>query len=196
MNLTTSKYQWYSQKGLGTLFLMCALPLHFWTLLMAFRDVSWLTERTNLWDAIGVMSYGMLFTFVESALIFAILSLLGFLIWKTWDHRRRVALLSVLIFITALWSMAGQTYGMYDHSYPLWFAKFIGGQAHPVRVLYALGLIPVAPTIVIPAWLILRSEKSLRFVQDLMDRLSLLAGFYLAFDGIALVIVIVRNVKW
>ena len=67
----------YSRQGLGSLFLTCAFPLHFWALLMAFRDISWVAERTNLWDAIGVLGYGLVFALVESILIFLVLALLG-----------------------------------------------------------------------------------------------------------------------
>ena len=55
----------YTRQGLWTLFLMCALPLHIWTLILAFRDLPWLTDRTNAWDAFGVMSYGLIFALVE-----------------------------------------------------------------------------------------------------------------------------------
>src|SRR5512141_1446140 len=70
----------YTRQGLWSLFLMCAFPLHVWALILAFRDVSWVTERTNSWDAVGVVAYGLLFTLVESVLVFGIMTLLGFLI--------------------------------------------------------------------------------------------------------------------
>jgi len=56
------------------LFLISAFPLHVWTLLLAFRDFSWLTERTNLWDAIGVLSYGLIYALFGCFPYFACLS--------------------------------------------------------------------------------------------------------------------------
>ena len=73
----------YSRQGLWSLFLTCAFPLHFWTLILVFRDISWLTDRTNAWDAIGVASYGMIFAFTESVVIFLVAALLGIPYAKT-----------------------------------------------------------------------------------------------------------------
>ena len=52
----------------------------------------------------------------------------------------------------------------------------------------------VLPTVVIPTYLVLKSEKALRFIQELTDRLSMLAALYLFFDILGLVIIILRNV--
>src|SRR5512143_2388513 len=75
----------YSRQGLWSLFLMCALPLHAWTLILAFRDLSWLTDRTNAWDAVGVLSYGLLFALVESVLLFGMVVLLGLIVPRRWE---------------------------------------------------------------------------------------------------------------
>jgi hypothetical protein len=172
---------------------MCSLPLHFWTLILAFRDLSWLIERSNLWDAIGVASYGLIFAFVESVLVFLIALVLGFLISEHW-HQQRVALLSILVLITALWSMAGQLHALSGMSFPIWFLDFLAQQEHPVRVLYLIGLLLVSLTVLPPTYLILKSNKALRFVRELIDRLTLLAILYLLFDIVGLVIVIIRNI--
>jgi hypothetical protein len=68
----------YTRQGLWTLFLMCALPLHIWTLILAFRDLPWLTDRTNAWDAWRV-SYGLIFAW-SSVLLFLVFLLLGMLV--------------------------------------------------------------------------------------------------------------------
>ena len=62
----------YSKQGLWNLFLICAFPLHVWTIILAFRDFSWVTERTNSWDALGVVSYGLIFALIESVAVFLV----------------------------------------------------------------------------------------------------------------------------
>jgi hypothetical protein len=183
----------YSKQELWTLFLMCSLPLHLWTLILAFRDLSWLIERSNLWDAIGVASYGLFFAFVESVLVFLVAIILGFLIPNRW-HQQRVALLGILVLITALWSMASQLHAMLEMSYPIWFLNFLAQQEHPMWVLYGIGMLLVTPTILLPTYLILKSNKALQSVQGLIERFSLLAILYLLFDIIGLIIIIIRNV--
>jgi len=173
---------------------MCAFPLHAWTLVMVFRDLSWMAERTNFGDALGGGAYALLFAFVESLVLFLVMTLLGFLVSTAWDQGRRVALVTVLYWIAALWSMIGQLYFLTQFQAPDWLLGFLIQNGHPVRVMYALAFFLVAPTVALPAWFILRSEKAVKFTNSLVERLSLLSAFYLFFDLVGLVFVIVRNV--
>lgn len=174
---------------------MCAFPLHAWVLLLSFRDLSWLTERTNAWDAIGVAAYALVFAFIESVVVFLVIALLGFLVSRRWDEERRIALLSVLVFIVALWAMAGQLFFLLAISIPGGLIGFMAGTAHPLRVLYAAALALVTPTVLVPALLILRSGRASQLVRGLIERVSLLTMFYLLFDVIGLVIVVIRNIS-
>ena len=184
----------YSKQGLWTLFLISAFPLHVWTFILALRDFSWVSERTNSWDAIGVISYGLLFALVESVAVFLVVILLGFLISKTWNEEQRNALLGTLVLITSLWAMVSYLYFLMQVSVSGNFINFVAGLAHPLRFLYAISFALVVPTVAIPAYFSLQSEKFLKGVQGLFERLSLLTLFYLFFDFVGLVIVIIRNV--
>lgn len=189
------KPKYYSKQGLWSLFLMCAFPLHVWTLLFFFNDYDWVAKRTNAWDAIGVGAYGLVFAFIESALLFLGVSLLGFLVSTKWDENHRVALLSALVLITSLWAMFGQLYILWGLSIPLPapLALFFLQSGHPARFLYLLIAAIIGLTVLPPALLILNSPNAMRFVTGSMDRISLLTAFYLFFDFVGLIIVIVRN---
>lgn len=184
----------YSKQGLWSLFLICAFPLHVWTIILAFRDFSWVTERTNSWDALGVVSYGLIFAFIESVVVFLVAILLGFLISKKWSEDRRITLMGILVFIASLWAMVSYLYFMLGWALSGETILFFAGLAHPLRFLYAISLALVAPTVALPAYFVLRSEKFLKGVQGFFERLSLLTLFYLFFDFVGLVIVIIRNV--
>lgn len=184
----------YSKQGLWNLFLICAFPLHIWTIILAFRDFSWVTERTNSWDAIGVVSYGLIFAFIESVVVFLAALLLGFLVSRKWNEDRRLTLIGILVFITSLWAMAGYLFFMLNISVPGETILFFAGLAHPLRVLYAVILALVGSTVVLPVYLVLRSEKFLRGARGFFERISTLTLFYLFFDFLGLVIVIIRNV--
>jgi hypothetical protein len=174
--MAISESAWYSRQTLWSLFLMCAFPLHAWTILLAFRDISWVAERTNMWDAIGVVSYGLIFAFVESLIVFLITVLLGFLVSRHWSQDRRVILLGILVLVDALWSMLSQYY-------------FLGKLSLPVFILPLISFSALLPT-----YLILKSDKAFQFFRGLVDRVTLLTLFYLFFDLIGLIIVIVRNI--
>ena len=119
----------YSKSGLWSLYLTCAFPLHVWTIILSLRDFSWVAERTNSWDAIGVVSYGLVFALVESLLVFLVALLLGFLISKKWDEDRRIALMGLLVFITSLWAIGSYLYFMLNMPVPggsiLFMAEFL-----------------------------------------------------------------------
>jgi hypothetical protein len=187
--------QRYSRQGLGSLFLTCAFPLHFWALLLAFRDISWLTERTNLWDAIGVVSYGLLFALVESVMIFLVLVLVGFIIPLRWPSDKRITFLALLFLLISLWGIIGQLLFLWNLSLPAQAIQLLRSVRHPLRILYAACLVVVIPTILLPIYLFVRSKRSVAFMQDLMERFSLLTMLYLLFDAVGLVIVIIRNIN-
>jgi hypothetical protein len=184
----------YSRQGLRSLFLTCAFPLHFWTLILVFRDISWLAERTNAWDAIGVASYGMIFAFAESVVVLLVVVLLGFLTPKQWEPDRRIAFLGLLILITSAWGMIGQLLFLWNIFLPAQAIQILRNSSHPLRIIYAVCLLVVSPTVLLPLYAFIRSNRAFVFMQNLMERLALLTTFYLFFDLLGLIIVIIRNV--
>lgn len=186
-----SKY--YSRQGLWTLFLICALPLHIWTLLLGFRDFDWVTARTDSWDAVGVVSYGLFFTFFESLIIFSFTALLGFLISQTWDEKKRIALLGTLIVILSLWSIFNQTYFIRAIQPSGQFIDFYIGTGRPLVALYATASLFVGLSVVLPTYIILTSNKVEKTILEGFDRLSTLMILYLVFDAVALIIIVIRN---
>ena len=172
---------------------MSALPLHIWTIILALRDFDWVSARTNSWDAIGVIAYGLAFAMIESLVVVIGAILLGFLVSRTWEEKRRVALMSALVIILSLWSIFNQSYFLNEMSPPTWLAELIFQTGRPVVALYALALLATSLSFAIPTYFILRSDKLLRALQEGMDRLSLLMTLYLVFDAAALVIILVRN---
>lgn len=185
--------RFYSPAGLWRLFLICALPLHIWTILLAFRDFDWIAARTNPWDAVGVASYGLVFTLLESLILFAAVVLLGFLVSNCWDEDHRIALLGTLTVIASLWAMVSQLYFLWEISPSPQMIGYFAGNKHPLRLLYVAAFLIVTPTFLIPACLLLASQKSLRITINIMERLSLLMTVYLVVDGLALINILIRN---
>ncbi len=183
----------YSRRGLWSLFLLCAFPLHLWTLFLAFRDISWLWERTNLFDAIGVLSYGLVFAFVESVLVFGIAALAGYLISNRWSEEKRIILLGTFVWVLALWSIFFQYSNLQESNLSSGMLTMIAGSGHPLRNLYILAVLAILTSVIVPAGLVLFSEKFFQFCINVMDRLSLLTMAYLFFDVFALCILIFRN---
>jgi hypothetical protein len=185
----------YSRQGLFTLFLVCAFLPHAWTLILAFKDFSLLMGRIGgVWGAVGEMSYGLVFSFLDSLLIFLVTALLGFLVSARWQQPRRISLLGLLAGLAILWEIAAQAYVVWNMRMPGRLVQFLVQFHLPFGFYYTLTLLVVVATILVPALLILRNEKFYKVLQAFMERITLLSGFYLFLDAVALVIVIVRNV--
>ena len=183
----------YSRSGLWLLFLSTAFPIHLWTIILVLRDFSWVAERTNAWDAVGVAAYGMMFAFVESVFAFAIVVLVGFVLPKQWDEKKRISFLGLLVFLVALWAIIGQLYFLLNIDLPSGLIMFLVGSGHPLRWIYAGLFILVSLTLVVPVYFFIRSEKVYRSIYNFIDRLAVLSAIYLVFDGISLVVILIRN---
>ncbi len=183
----------YTRAGLWSLFLMCALPQHAWTLVLAFRDLAWLTDRTNAWDAIGVLCYGLLFALGESLLLFLLIASLGILLPRRWEPEHRIALLGIFALVFSLWAMLAQLFFLVKMRFSDGIIAFLVASAHPLWVIYGVLLVIVSATFVLPAVMIGRPGNGLKGAAALIDRLGLLAMFYLVFDVAALVVVVIRN---
>lgn len=183
----------YTRQGLWTLFLMSAFFLHLWTLILALRDMPWLTDRTNSWDAVGVMSYGLVLALLESLLVFLLFVALGFLVPRVWEPDRRVTLLGSFALILALWSVLEQVFFLTQARLPGALIALLVQSAHPLRTLYLILGVVVSITFLLPAWAALRQTRALPVMRSAMERLGLLATLYLVLDVAGLVIVLIRN---
>ena len=187
--------KYYSKRGLWSLFLTCVFPFHFWTIILVFYDAAWIAKRSTAWASIGVASYGLVFAFVESLLLFFAAALLGFLISTQWSEDQRVALMGALVAVIALWAMAGQLYFFLNTPFPDSWILFLNSVGRPLRFLYGAAFVLVLPTVVIPSWLILKFEKIRQLITAGIEKITLLAAFYLFFDFIGLIVLAVRNFK-
>ena len=185
----------YSKQNLWLLFTTTAFPIHVWAIILILQDVSWVAERTNAWDAVGVGSYGLMIAFVESLSVFLVLLLLGLLISKKWKEVQQVSLLAYIVLIVSFWEIIGQLYFLLEWLFPHQFIEFVAGISRPLWVLYGSAFLVVAPTIVIPAFIALRTNKFAAVMTAIMERLSMLVVLYLILDVAGIIVVIIRNLQ-
>ena len=183
----------YTRQSLITLFLIAAFPVHLWAIILILNDIEWVAERTNFWDAIGVGAYGLVYALIESVIIFLIIFILGFLLPKAWSVDKRVALLSVVYLITATWAILGQLYFFIPIHEPQGMIQFLVASGHPLRILYGASLLLVGASILIPTAWIIFDERATQIITNVISRLATLSIFYLVFDLIAVIIIILRN---
>jgi hypothetical protein len=195
METSLTRPPYYQKKDLWTLFLMAAFPTHIWTIILVLSDVEWVTERTNLWDAISVGAYGLIIALIESLFIFVLAVGLGFLILRRWDSSTRVGLLTVLIFLVSIWAIIEQLYFSLPIQVPDPFIRFLVRSGHPLWYLYGLSIFLAGITVLPLCYIILRSERARSLLSEIIERLSLLTSLYLLLDIAAIIIVVIRNVR-
>jgi len=178
---------------LWLLFSAAAFLIHVWALILIFQDLSWVAERNNMWDAIGVGAYGLLIALIESLLVFLVIALCGFLVSTKWNEAQRVSLMGSLVFIVLLWTILGQLYFLLEYTFPAAWIQTLASTAHPVRVLYTIALLVVTPTVFLPVYGQLNSVKLNQFTYEFFDRISLLVMLYLVIDILSVIIVFIRN---
>ncbi|RME08009.1 MAG: hypothetical protein D6803_02405 [Anaerolineae bacterium] len=183
-----------SKSALWSLFLMSAFPTHVWTILLAMQDFSWVSERTNAWDAIGVGAYGLLVALAESVFVFVITLLLNFLLPRRWESDRRLAALTGLIFLAAGAAIANQTYFLLGARVPGWLFAFLLRSGHPLRILVGAAVLMALALTVGLLYQTGRSERFVAGMQTVVDRLGVLMSLYLLLDLGSLMVVVIRNV--
>ncbi len=183
----------YTPEVLLKLFMVCAFPLHIWSLLMAFRDFGWVALRTYTWDAFGLVSYAMVFALLESIGVFLLVMLAGLLIPSRWELDRKIAMLGTLFLVAASWSILSKIYTAFDSPIPVWLSNFMIADGHPLRILWGIAAALVLVSAVGPALLILKRESVTKGIVSVFERLVVLSSFYVFLDLIGIVIIVIRN---
>lgn len=183
----------FNKSGLWRLFVATAFPIHVWAIVLILRDISWVAERTNYWDAFGVAGYGIAFTFVESLLIFLFLVAIGLVLSRVWTDNIRVALLGILIVVTIIWAIVGQLFSLAELSFSSEVMLFLAGLEQPVWFIYGGLLILITPTVLLSAYFAVFSNKFRTSFLSILDRISPLMVFYLFLDCVGVLIVAIRN---
>jgi hypothetical protein len=191
--LDTSKNR-LSKNSLWLLFSVCAFPVHVWTFILFFRDFSWISERTNSWDAFGVGAYGLLIAFIESVFIFLLAFILSFILPKKWSECQRVTTIGVSVLLVAIWTIIGQMYFLTEFRFPISWLTAIARNPHPLWVVYGYLLAIIVPTVFFPIYGIYKYEKFGVRVMNSFEALTTLTTLYLFLDVLGVIIVIIRNV--
>lgn len=183
----------YTGKTLLQLFMVCAFPLHLWTLLMAFRDFGWVALRTDAWDALGLVAYALVIALLESAAVFFVTVLLGLLVPWSWPAEKRAALLGMLVLLISAWSVLAKLYSLYGLPIPASLQQFLVQAGHPLRYVWGFVFLLVAASILLPTIWIVRSARLQEGLLSVYERLVTLSSLYLFLDFLGLVVIATRN---
>ena len=164
-----------TKREIYLVFAVCVLPIHLWSIIFTFFDVPSLILRASIWEIIGVFSYVLVFTLLESLIVLLILVIFGILLPNNLIGTRFVALSATFVFITSIWLISLHSQGLFINSWYL--------------VPYILCLI-ICFSIV---FLYKEIEKS---INSIVNRLAPLSYIYVLFDLAGIIIITIRNLNF
>ena len=177
------------------LLLICALPIHFWAILMVFNEAETLLTERDLVFALGFSGYILGVALLESVLLFGFVSVLTFLFPKSWQGKTPFLVALSLGLVTALWAVGNETFFLLTETSPPWFEWLRLRMHFRQRMLYPILWLAVILSAVLPVVTIPKFERVRAALDDLAEKLVLLAPLYLLFDLIGIGFMIARNLR-
>lgn len=192
------KTKTYTFGNIFRLFLMCAFPVHLWSIFMVLQDVGWIAERSHFVDAMSYTAYSLLFALAESMVIFIIVLLLSLLGARHWQGKRLVSAMTLIYFVTSLWAMAMQGYYYLGESISYLDQVIVnkvgfGGAVISQWVVLVELLALILVSLGLPLYLLGKYDWFERGVDVVIDRLATLTIFYLVIDVLGLALIFIRN---
>lgn len=190
------RYSPFSGEETRQLFLLSALPINFWYILVWLRSFWAIVEESGLWEALGVGAYMLIFSLAEVVLIFFLVFYSSHLINafpKLRRNQHRLSLVGMLYLVVAGILILEQSRHMFElpTDGPLW--EFINRAnnlvaSSPIIILF-IGLLVFAGFVIA----VYRSTRIKGLIPATLDKLALLSSLYLSLNVISLIIVIYRN---
>jgi len=180
-----------SFKFFFSIFLVSLFPLHFWATIMIFRDLEFVSERTDMWAAIGYGGYSLLFALLESIAVAIVLWGASFLLPRKWGRTQTLSIIGSFFIILAgasIVDMAAHAFNDIRVS-----KQYLYGLEHFTSLTYALIFAAVLIALVASLLLILKTQKGKKIFADIFERIMLLSYFYLVIDLAGIVVVVIRN---
>lgn len=95
----------YGAREVITMFLVCALPVHAWAVLIMLRVFPAWAMRMDRWDLAGSIAYTLTFALIESLVVFLCVMLIDMVLLFRWSRISFVVRGSILVFFASVWSV-------------------------------------------------------------------------------------------
>jgi hypothetical protein len=153
--------------------------VHVWAIISILDFLpAWLL-RLSTWELAGVIGYSLVEALLESGILWAVLVALGLALPRKWLADKFVPLSSALAWLLAAWAVLVQFI----------FNRIL--QWGPVQLVP--GLVLVVFSFGLVYWLVHRFGRVESQIRKIAQGLVILTYFYLVFDLLGLVVVILRN---
>lgn len=93
------------KEDLFNFYFLVSSILHLWSWLWFFYKIEGLFQKYTLINSLSVFAYIQLFTFIESAIVFSIISTSGFLLTKRININKFLSQSTIIFLVTSIWIM-------------------------------------------------------------------------------------------
>lgn len=170
-----------SNKDIFLAFASCAFPIYVWAIANLLREVPALILRLGAWDLVGVIAYTLSFALIESVLVLIMLLLLSVVFPAKFIRDKFVVFSTVIVFIASIWFELAHIFDL-----------VIWQEGEIKCISSAIILIPCITGIYLA---VLRSERVIIIIENLVERISVLMFFYLTVTLLFTLIMIIRNLS-
>lgn len=153
-----------------------------------------MAERTRVWDAVGLISYAMIYALMETISVFIVLCILGLFTPKQWNAERRALLLGTLFLVVCLWAILGQLYSFWGGTLSKPLLDFLVQTGHPLRIVWGVVLPLIFLSAAIPSIALVTRDRVKDVIASVFERISVLSAFYLLLDIVGIMIIFIRSI--
>lgn len=167
--------------------LMVVFPVHAWSIIVFLFNLPATLLRMTINQLVGVLSYQLVFAFLESVFVSGSIVLLAFFLPQNWLRRNFTQRGSLLVFVSVIWLLPihlNKMLALFNPFFgePGWAYWFI------LVVIYVLTLYGLFK-------LLARSPKFSRSFQVLIEKISVLSWFYILLDFMSVWVIIIRLIS-
>lgn len=160
-------------------FAVSVFVIHIWSIYNLLREIPAWILRLSYWELAGVISYTLLFALVESLIVLVFLIILAALLPARIFRDKFVSISTIFVFLAAVWIIPVR---FYEDTIRSW--GMVG-----MLIVLSMALI----SFVISYLVVMKSQKVEKFIDSLMQRVTLLTYIYVIVDIIAVFVVVSRN---
>ena len=175
------------------LFLVLALPVHFWIVLVGFQDLAYIIGLSSTSGGIGFMSYLLLYALVDSLILWIIVAAVSLLTPKSWTPQFRFLWLSFLGF-TITFATVIEQQALFDFYISSKALQALSWLSYPVFALGAFIALFGLANWVFPKYVVQRSQPIQTRLYSIERALANLSFFYIFLDLLAIINIVVRNI--
>lgn len=160
--------------------IICAIPIHIWSIIYVLREVPAWILRSTLWDTVGIIAYTQAFALLETAALVLLIATVAFLMPLALSRERLVGKVAIVFLIVVAGFIV-----LHFNSHWITDRRLVALAAWAAL----LGAAMVTGFVVAHRW-----PRIGDTAENWVNKAAILAIAYIVIDVASVIVVIVRNI--